>query len=192
MPVRKRRVVEETTFHKANKLDLGFDLGDDSFMERTKNDRDQKAKVPIKPITEGGFNQTHNIMSTFGIHNFSTGNTNPNKSAEIVHPPCDGVSNLSFRPKANPLIATSWDNQIKCWEITKNGTSVSSVARESIAHDQPILSSAWKDDGLTVFNGGCDKQVNIWDPRIKIVLRQHLEDKVDLKRWGVLRPRSRR
>ncbi|GJU76808.1 RNA-directed DNA polymerase, eukaryota, reverse transcriptase zinc-binding domain protein [Tanacetum coccineum] len=69
-------------------------------------------------------------------------------------------------------------NQIKCWEVTKNGTSVSSVARESIAHDQPILSSAWKDDGLTVFNGGCDKQVKIWDPGIKIVFRQHLEDKV--------------
>ncbi|GJX71522.1 bacterial Fmu (Sun)/eukaryotic nucleolar NOL1/Nop2p [Tanacetum coccineum] len=62
--------------------------------------------------------------------------------------------------------------------LTKNGTSVSSVARESIAHDQPILSSAWKDDGLTVFNGGCDKQVKIWDPGIKIVFRQHLEDKV--------------
>ncbi|GKA98300.1 hypothetical protein Tco_0826237 [Tanacetum coccineum] len=37
---------------------------------------------------------------------------------------------------------------------------------------------AWKDDGLTVFNGGCDKQVKIWDPGIKIVFRQHLEDKV--------------
>ncbi|GJT36584.1 RAE1-like protein [Tanacetum coccineum] len=177
----KRRVVEETTFHEANKLDLGFDSGDDSVMERIKNDRDQKAidhQVPIKPIAEGGFNQTHSIMSTFSINNFSTSNTNPNKSAEIVHPSSVGVSSLCFRPKANPLIATSWDNQIRCWEVTKNGTSVSSVARKSIAHDQPILSSAWKDDGLTVFSGGCDKQVKIWDPGIKIVFRQHLEDNV--------------
>ncbi|PWA66119.1 mRNA export factor [Artemisia annua] len=48
-------------------------------------------------------------MCTFGMN--STGNTNPNKSAEIVSPPSDGVSSLCFSPKANHLIATSWDNQ---------------------------------------------------------------------------------
>nr|GFB68306.1 protein RAE1-like [Tanacetum cinerariifolium] len=94
----KRRVLEETTFHEVNKLDLGFDSGDNSVMERTKNDRDQKA---IDHQTES---QSFNC-------------------------------------------ATSWDNQIRCWEVTKNGTSVSSVARESIAHDKSVLSSAWKDDG---------------------------------------------
>jgi mRNA export factor len=25
-----------------------------------------------------------------------------------------------------------------------------------------VLCSAWKDDGLTVFSGGCDKQVKMW------------------------------
>nr|GEW50787.1 hypothetical protein [Tanacetum cinerariifolium] len=101
-------------------------------------------------------------MSTFGVNKSSTGNTNPNKSAEIVHPPGDGVSSLCFSPKANHLIATSWDNQVRCWEVTKNGTSVSSVAKASISHDQPVLCSAWKDDGSTVFSGGCDKQVKMW------------------------------
>ena len=25
-----------------------------------------------------------------------------------------------------------------------------------------VLCSAWKDDGMTVFTGGCDKQVKMW------------------------------
>ncbi|PWA56391.1 G-protein beta WD-40 repeat-containing protein [Artemisia annua] len=96
-------------------------------------------------------------MSAFGI-----GSSNPNKSTEVVSPPTDGISSLSFSPKANYLVATSWDNQVRCWEITKSGTSVGSVGKASIAHDQPVLCSAWKDDGTTVFSGGCDKQVKMW------------------------------
>ncbi|XP_039685052.1 protein RAE1 isoform X2 [Medicago truncatula] len=70
-------------------------------------------------------------MSSFGATN-----TNPNKSHEVTSPPSDSVSSLSFSPKANFLIATSWDNQVLC--------------------------SAWKDDGTTVFTGSCDKQVKMW------------------------------
>lgn len=78
---------------------------------------------------------------------------------------------------------------MRCWEVTKNGTSVSTVAKTSMAHDNPVtptpltyqgnnslkhrlilfifyflkvLCSAWKDDGTTVFSGGCDKQVKMW------------------------------
>ncbi|KAG6422005.1 hypothetical protein SASPL_118566 [Salvia splendens] len=72
-------------------------------------------------------------MATFGA---STTNVNPNRSAEVASPPSDSVSSLCFSSKANHLIATSWDNQVLC--------------------------SAWKDDGTTVFSGGCDKQVKMW------------------------------
>ncbi|KAG2377085.1 Protein RAE1-like protein [Vigna angularis] len=96
-------------------------------------------------------------MSTFGA-----ANTNPNKSFEVAQPPSDSISSLSFSPKANFLVATSWDNQVRCWEITRNGTVVSSTPKASISHDQPVLCSAWKDDGTTVFSGGCDKQVKMW------------------------------
>ncbi|KAL9325026.1 hypothetical protein ACSQ67_005671 [Phaseolus vulgaris] len=122
-------------------------------------------------------------MSTFGA-----ANTNPNKSFEVIiitiiitmfsffivaQPPSDSISSLSFSPKANFLVATSWDNQVRCWEVTRNGTVVSSTPKASISHDQPflnllfvlfvkVLCSAWKDDGTTVFSGGCDKQVKMW------------------------------
>ncbi|KAK9096818.1 hypothetical protein Sjap_022315 [Stephania japonica] len=89
-------------------------------------------------------------------------NANPNKSVEVVQPPTDSVSSLCFSPKANFLVATSWDNQVRCWEIVRSGTTIGSVPKASISHDQPVLCSAWKDDGTTVFSGGCDKQVKMW------------------------------
>ncbi|CAH1445128.1 unnamed protein product [Lactuca virosa] len=99
-------------------------------------------------------------MSTFGTTTAS--NTNPNKSTEVVSPPTDAVSSLCFSSKANYLVATSWDNQVRCWEVTKNGTSLTTVAKTSMAHEHPVLCSTWKDDGTTVFSGGCDKQVKMW------------------------------
>ncbi|KAM3399757.1 hypothetical protein ACQJBY_004910 [Aegilops geniculata] len=85
-------------------------------------------------------------------------NLNPNKSFEVLPNPGDSLSSLSFSPKSNLLVATSWDNQVRCWEIG-NGNS---QPKASISHDQPVLCSAWKDDGTTVFSGGCDKQVKMW------------------------------
>jgi len=83
---------------------------------------------------------------------------NPNKSYEVTPAPSDSISSLSFSPKGNYLVSTSWDNQVRCWEIFPG----SSQAKASISHDQPVLCSTWKDDGTTVFSGGCDKQVKMW------------------------------
>nr|CAN60438.1 hypothetical protein VITISV_035178 [Vitis vinifera] len=96
------------------------------------------------------------------MSNFSAANPNPNKSIEVAQPPTDSVSSLKFSPKANFLVATSWDNQVRCWEITRDGATTGSVPKASISHDQPVLCSAWKDDGTIVFSGGCDKQVKMW------------------------------
>ncbi|KAF3523346.1 hypothetical protein F2Q69_00049897 [Brassica cretica] len=97
-------------------------------------------------------------MVTFG----ATANSNPNKSFEVTPSPSDSISSLSFSPRADVLVATSWDNQVRCWEISRSGTSLSSAPKASISHDQPVLCSAWKDDGTTVFSGGCDKQAKMW------------------------------
>ncbi|KAL1308951.1 protein RAE1 isoform X2 [Arachis hypogaea] len=99
-------------------------------------------------------------MSTFG-----SANTNPNKSYEVTQPPGDSISSLCFSSKANFLVTTSWDNQ-----IARNGTVINSTPKASISHDQPVLCSTWKDDGTTVFSGGCDKQV-------KMVSRFYIEQR---------------
>ncbi|CAH8392654.1 unnamed protein product [Eruca vesicaria subsp. sativa] len=80
----------------------------------------------------------------------------------VTPSPADSISSLSFSPRADILVATSWDNQVRCWEISRSGTSLASAPKASISHDQPVLCSAWKDDGTTVFSGGCDKQAKMW------------------------------
>ncbi|XP_048563770.1 protein RAE1-like [Triticum urartu] len=98
-------------------------------------------------------------MASFNAAGAGAANPNPNKSLEVNPSPGDSVSSLSFSPKANHLIATSWDNQVRCWEVQPGGQC---QAKASISHDQPVLCSAWKDDGTTVFSGGCDKVVKMW------------------------------
>ncbi|KAF3675215.1 Protein RAE1 [Capsicum annuum] len=80
----------------------------------------------------------------------------------VQQPPADSVTSLCFSPKANLLVATSWDNQVRCWEVMGSGTNIGTVPKAAISHEQPVLCSAWKDDGTTVFSGGCDKQVKMW------------------------------
>ncbi|TVU02536.1 hypothetical protein EJB05_51960 [Eragrostis curvula] len=98
-------------------------------------------------------------MASFNAAVAGAANPNPNKSIEVNPAPADSVSSLSFSPKANHLVATSWDNEVRCWEVLAGGQC---QAKASIKHDHPVLCSAWKDDGTTVFTGGCDKQVKVW------------------------------
>ena len=96
----------------------------------------------------------------FGASSASTATHNPNKDTEISQPPSDGITSLSWSPRANHLVATSWDNNVYCWEVMNNGTS---VAKASTSHAQPVLCSAWNADGSAVFTGGCDKMVKMWN-----------------------------
>ena len=80
----------------------------------------------------------------------TTGNFNPNKDVELSQPPQDSISSLHFSPVANYLVATSWDNQVRCYEIQADGRSAGKAAT---SHEQPVLCSAWSPDGSAVFTG---------------------------------------
>ena len=69
---------------------------------------------------------------------------------EVSSPPSDGISSVKFSPAANHLIATSWDNQVRCWEIQSSGQS---IPKASIDLQQPVLCCDWAPDGATVFAG---------------------------------------
>ncbi len=64
---------------------------------------------------------------------------NPNRDIEVVSPPTDGISSLSFSSKANLLVASSWDKQVRCWEVHQNRTT---TLKSSITHDS-VLCTAW-------------------------------------------------
>ena len=79
---------------------------------------------------------------------------------QVVQPPSDGISALAWSPKQNYMVATSWDQQLRCYEVQPNG---SSSPRASAALEAPPLCCAWHHEGGAVFVGGCDKQAKRWD-----------------------------
>eukprot|EP01120_Amphizonella_sp_Union-15-10_P007288 TRINITY_DN2443_c0_g1_i1.p1 TRINITY_DN2443_c0_g1~~TRINITY_DN2443_c0_g1_i1.p1 ORF type:complete len:353 (-),score=47.91 TRINITY_DN2443_c0_g1_i1:113-1171(-) len=95
------------------------------------------------------------------------GPVNPNKDTEVTPPPNDGISSLSWSPKANFLVSGSWDNQIRCWEVQRGGygptTTFTSQPKAAIDLGAPILTTTWSNDGTKVFAGCCDNKAYCWD-----------------------------
>ncbi|KAH6922993.1 hypothetical protein HPB50_020497 [Hyalomma asiaticum] len=93
----------------------------------------------------------------------ATGTHNPMKDFEVVSPPEDSISSMAFSPASLPqnfLVAGSWDNQIRCWEVQSTGQTIPKAQQ---THQGPILDVAWSDDGSKVFSASCDKTVKMWD-----------------------------
>lgn len=87
---------------------------------------------------------------------------NPNGDVEVSVPPdLDGVSSLGFSPTANFLVASSWNNSVYVWDIQATGQTVPKAQNKD--HQQPVLCTAWNQDGSQVFTGGCDKTVRLWN-----------------------------
>jgi len=72
----------------------------------------------------------------------------------------DGITSISWSPKANYFVATSWNSQIRCWQADMSGQS---IGRGETKQEGPVLCSAWKGDGTQVFTGGCDNKALCWD-----------------------------
>jgi len=61
------------------------------------------------------------------------------------------------------LCATSWDNQVRVWEVTCNQTTKNSVPKAQSSHDGPVLCCNWSTDGSKIFSAGCDSKAKCWD-----------------------------
>mmetsp|Transcript_5915 Transcript_5915/g.15190 ORF Transcript_5915/g.15190 Transcript_5915/m.15190 type:complete len:358 (-) Transcript_5915:105-1178(-) len=92
---------------------------------------------------------------------------NPNNDSAVVSPPTDGITSLCFSSKANHLVATSWDNHVRFWEVAPqqgpSGVMAASTPKAAVQHSGPVLCSAWHPEGNKVFSAGCDKQAKVWD-----------------------------
>jgi len=103
-------------------------------------------------------------MSAFGA-GASAGLPNPNNDIFVSEPPNDGISCMKFSPAAlrpkNFLVAGSWDNEVRCWEVQQSGQT---VPVGMIKHDAPVLSVTWSADGQAIFSAGCDKTAKMWSP----------------------------
>ncbi|EEB17788.1 mRNA-associated protein mrnp, putative [Pediculus humanus corporis] len=111
------------------------------------------------------FNQSGLGGTTFGLPGATVSQTthNPMKDFEVTSPPDDSVSSIAFSPASLPqnfLIAGSWDNNVRCWEVEQSGKT---IPKSIQSMDGPILDVCWSDDGTKVFMASCDKQVKAWD-----------------------------
>ncbi|KAL7648722.1 UNVERIFIED_CONTAM: hypothetical protein RMT77_000629 [Armadillidium vulgare] len=111
----------------------------------------------------GSFNNTGTGTGFgFGSTNATT-TSNPMKDIEVINPPDDSIQCMQFSPSSLPqdfLVAGSWDNNVRCWEVLQNGTT---VAKAQQTMGGPVLDVAWQDDGGKVFIASADKTVHCWD-----------------------------
>uniref|UniRef100_A0A8C8YDY2 Rae1 protein homolog n=1 Tax=Prolemur simus TaxID=1328070 RepID=A0A8C8YDY2_PROSS len=93
----------------------------------------------------------------------TTDNHNPMKDIEVTSSPDDSIGCLSFSPPTLPgnfLIAGSWANDVRCWEVQDNGQTIPKAQQ---MHTGPVLDVCWSDDGSKVFTASCDKTAKMWD-----------------------------
>jgi mRNA export factor len=62
------------------------------------------------------------------------------KDVALTLPPEDSISDLCFSPVSNHLAITSWDEQVRIYEINASGGS---EGKAMYKHDGPALSCHW-------------------------------------------------
>ncbi|CAG0886452.1 unnamed protein product [Cyprideis torosa] len=102
-------------------------------------------------------------MFPSGLTSTQTPKKNPMNDYEVVAPPSDTVSCMEFSPptlQQNFLVAGSWANDIRCWEVQQSGQT---VPKDQKTHAGPVLDACWSDDGSKVFTASADKTCKAWD-----------------------------
>ena len=85
---------------------------------------------------------------------------NPGNDVEVANAATDGISCIEWSPVSNHLVAGSWDNQIRCWEVSTTGMATPKAA---MSHAGPITCATWSHDGAKVYTGSADKTAKVWD-----------------------------
>ncbi|KAG1473074.1 hypothetical protein G6F56_001160 [Rhizopus delemar] len=83
-----------------------------------------------------------------------------NKDFEVANPPTDTISGLEFSTQADFLAVSSWDNQVRIYEVQPSG---STVPKAAYSHEGPALCVTWSKDGTKVVSGGTDKAGRMYD-----------------------------
>ncbi|KAI8059444.1 WD40-repeat-containing domain protein [Gongronella butleri] len=79
---------------------------------------------------------------------------------EVTSPPTDGISALAFSSQADYLASSSWDNQVRVYEVQPSGQTIPKAA---YAHEGPVLDVTWSQDGTKVISCGADKAARMYD-----------------------------
>jgi len=101
-------------------------------------------------------------MSFFGNNSAVVANTAAPevKDTEIVDPPSDSISAMSFSPTADFIAVASWSNEVRVWEVN---AQLQSQGKAAYSHEGPVLDVCWNKDGTKIFSGGADKAARMYD-----------------------------
>lgn len=99
-------------------------------------------------------------MSVFGGPPTARSATHDTVGGDVELPdgPSDSVSALAFSPKADILAVSSWDCQVRLYEIGQQITG-----KAAYAHEAPALDVCWSSDGSKVFSAGADNAARSLD-----------------------------
>ncbi|CDH51264.1 poly rna export protein [Lichtheimia corymbifera JMRC:FSU:9682] len=99
------------------------------------------------------------------------------KDFEVASPPSDGISALDFSSQADYLAVSSWDNQVRIYEVQPNG---STIPKASYSHEGPALCVSWSKDGNKIASGGADKAARMFDVTtgqpVQVAQHNHLHE----------------
>ncbi|KAI8344821.1 WD40-repeat-containing domain protein [Chlamydoabsidia padenii] len=82
------------------------------------------------------------------------------KDFEVANAPTDGISAMDFSTQADFLAVSSWDNQVRIYEVQQSGNTIPKAA---YSHDGPVLDVTWSKDGTKLVSGGADKAGRLFD-----------------------------
>ncbi|KAG0011685.1 hypothetical protein BGZ82_002918, partial [Podila clonocystis] len=92
--------------------------------------------------------------------------TTPKKSAEVVMPPTDSVSELAFSKTQDFLAASSWDGEDGSKLVSGGADNIAQVLdmvtgkpTQFAVHEAPIKSVRWLDEHNIVATGSWDKTI---------------------------------
>lgn len=91
-----------------------------------------------------------------------------------MHPHTDSVSSLAWSPTASFLAGTSWNQEVRIWEVAQNGDT---RAHLMYKHSAPVLDCTWSHTGDQVFSVGCDNKAMCQDLRAQKLVQVAAHDK---------------
>lgn len=90
----------------------------------------------------------------------------PNNDFPVANAPPETVSSLSFSPDGNLLAASSWDSNVRVWQIQSNPQQNMAASNAKAImpneHKAPVLDCKFSSDGSTIYSASCDNTVKAW------------------------------
>lgn len=87
---------------------------------------------------------------------------------QLTDPPTDGISTVSFSPRDDLLLVSSWDSAVRVFDVVRN------QLRASYNHKAGVLDCCFSDIGHC-FSGGLDLQLKMFElnTRTEVILGEH-------------------